>query len=65
MSGERLAVVEERVESIGSRLDALQSDVRDIRDTLGKQRGFISGVAAAFGLVWTVVIAIVGYVWKS
>lgn len=61
MSGERLATVEARVEHIDTRLDQLAADVREIRDTLSKQRGFVAGAAAAFTLVWSAITAAVAY----
>jgi hypothetical protein len=68
----RLAVVETKVEAlharlgrVESRIDSVGDDVREIRDGLSKQRGFLAGSAFAFTAVWSVVVAVFGWLWKA
>ena len=49
----KVARLEERMESIGGQVTVIGKDVREVRDTLLRQRGFIAAVSA----VWAVVAA--------
>lgn len=65
MSNERLATVEARVENIGSRLDEIHKDVREIRDTLANQRGFITATKTIVVALWAALGAVVAYLFKG
>jgi hypothetical protein len=56
---------EKRLARIEDRLDHLTSDVSEIKTSLARQKGFISGFAAAFSLLWGIVIALGAYIWKQ
>ena len=62
---ERLAKVEERVNSIDARLEKIQGDVREVRDGFAKQRGFVAGFSAAFTLLWAVITGVVIHFWRT
>ena len=62
---ERLAKVEERVETMVSSLEQIQSDVREVRDGMAKQRGFVAGFSAAFTLMWAVITGVVIHFWRT
>ena len=49
----KVARLEERMETIGGQVTVIGTDVREVRDTLLRQRGFIAAVSA----VWAVVAA--------
>lgn len=49
----KIARLEERVGTIGDDVTTIGRDVREVRDTLLRQRGFIAAVSAG----WAVVVA--------
>ena len=64
MSEARLAVAEQHIETLDERLRDLQKDVREIRDSLHKQRGFVAGFSAAFSLLWAALAGVGVALWR-
>lgn len=60
---ERLSLVEARVAHIDASLAAIGPDIRRIRETLEKQRGFVAGFTGAFIMLWSVLVALVWQLW--
>jgi len=71
MTESRIAVLEEKSradsEKIGAiehKIDATYTEVLAIRETLNKQKGFISGVMAVFIPLWSLAVALAVAGWN-
>lgn len=49
---------------IALRLEKLSHEIADVKTSMGRQRGFVAGVAAAVSLVWTAAVAAVSVAWN-
>lgn len=53
---ERVAILETKLETAVEKLDSIEANTADIKDTLSKQRGFIAGILAVLTPIWAVVL---------
>lgn len=54
----KIARLEERFDDMDEQLDAISSDLKEVRKTLSHQRGFLAGVVFAISAVWVAGIAL-------
>lgn len=62
---ERLATLEAEMKTLTEKLDSIDSDLKDIKETLSKQRGFIAGVLAVLAPLWGIAVLIGHNLWNS
>jgi hypothetical protein len=68
---ERVAALEarhdnqdDRIRRIEAKLDQVAADTSEIRHTLQRQRGFVSGMIAVILPIWSVLLAGVVVLWR-
>ena len=57
--------LERRVEMLEDRLDQIGEDVREIKNTVVRSKGFIAGVMFVVVPAWGAVVALCVYIWNS
>lgn len=53
---ERVAVLETKLETAVEKLDTIEQNTADIKDSMAKQRGFIAGILAVLTPIWAVIL---------
>lgn len=61
---ERVSRNEARLDNIEARFVEMREDVREIRDLLSKQRGFLAGASLMASVLGSALVALVVYVWN-
>lgn len=55
---ERIAALETQMDSLLAKVGGIESDLKEIKDSLTKQRGFMAGVMTVLAPIWGGVIYI-------
>jgi hypothetical protein len=61
---EQLAEHEARLDHIEARFTDLHRDVRETRDAVVKQRGFLAGASMAFSMLGSALVGLCIYIWN-
>jgi hypothetical protein len=64
-NGERIAALETQMETLLSRLDAIETDTKEIKATLTQQRGFIAGMLTILAPLWGFAIFVANKLWDT
>lgn len=51
-------------DKLGRKLGTIDADIQGIKQTLGRQKGFVTGAATVATIVWTVLAGCAAYIWR-
>lgn len=64
-NGERIATLETQMESLVSKLEAIEKDTKEIKAAMTQQRGFIAGMLTILAPLWGFAIFIANKLWDT